>query len=268
MHRKNRIERERCKQRDVNKASIRTARRKPCWRYDRLFTTTAELLVFCGCSRAIVKNPDLLPTTPLWNVFVDDFWGTPLHHSGSHKSYRPLCVLTFRLNYLLSGLEPFSYHLTNVLLHAGVTAVYVLTVRKAVVNCARHVLLLSGLLFAVHPIHAEAVAGVVGRADVLACLFFLLAIYLYVDYCNARHRPHPPATLNGRGGSARRTRRWLYFAGFVVCTAASMLSKEHGVTVVAVCLVYDVFIHQRLRPGQLLALHKVCKFCHLHPCRA
>lgn len=202
-----------------------------------------------------MKNPDLLPTTPLWNVFFDDFWGTPLRHSGSHKSYRPLCVLTFRLNYLLSGLDPFSYHLTNVLLHAGVTAVYVLTVRKAVVDCPSEVLLMSGLLFAVHPVHAEAVAGVVGRADVLACLFFLLAINFYIDYCNARHS-RQPATVNGR--RPYRT-RWLYLVGFVLCTSASMLSKEHGITVVAVCLVYDLFLHQRLRPTQLLALHKVCR---------
>jgi len=133
------------------------------------------VVVCCRCSRAIVKNPDLLPDTPLWNLLVDDFWGTPLRHSGSHKSYRPLCVLTFRLNYLISGLQPFSYHLTNVVFHAGVTALYVLTVRKAVVGCPPEVVLLSGLLFAVHPVHSEAVAGVVGRADVLACFFFLLS---------------------------------------------------------------------------------------------
>ena len=203
-----------------------------------------------------MKNPDLLPATPVWNLFVDDFWGTPLRHSGSHKSYRPLCVLTFRLNYLLSGLDPFSYHLVNVLLHAGVTAVYVLTVRKAVVDCPSDVVLVSGLMFAVHPIHAEAVAGVVGRADVLACLFFLLAVNLYVDYCNARHRREAP-TLNGCGRASRCT-RWMYFVGFVLSACASMLSKEHGVTVVAVCLVYDLFLHQRLRPTHLLALHKVC----------
>ena len=203
-----------------------------------------------------MKNPDLLPATPLWNLFVDDFWGTPVRHSGSHKSYRPLCVLTFRLNYLLSGLDPFSYHLTNVLLHAGVTALYVLTVRKAVTSCPSDVLLLSGLLFAVHPIHTEAVAGVVGRADVLACLFFLLAIHLYIDYCNVRHHV-PLPTLNGCRPATHRT-RWLYYVGSVTCTCASMLSKEHGVTVVAVCLVYDLFLRQRLRPIQLLALHKVC----------
>ena len=197
----------------------------------------------------------MLPSTPLWNVFTDDFWGTPLHHTGSHKSYRPLCVLTFRLNYLLSGLDPFTYHLTNVLLHSVVTAVYVLTVRKAIVNCRSDVLLMSGLLFAVHPVHTEAVAGVVGRADVLARLFFLLAIQLYLDYCNARHVTQR-ATVNGRRLLSRRS-RWFYFAGFVMCTCASVLSKEHGLTVVAVCLVYDLFIYQRLRPSQLFALHKV-----------
>lgn len=208
-----------------------------------------------------MKNPDLLPATPVWNVWLDDFWGTPLRHSGSHKSYRPLCVLTFRLNYLLSALDPVGFHLTNVLLHSAVTGVYVLTVRKAVVGCRSEVLLLCGLLFATHPVHTEAVAGVVGRADVLACLFFLLALCLYIDYCNARMHRRSPVTVNGcRPAVWRRTDvRWFYFAGFVVCTCASMLSKEHGVTVIAVCLVYDVLICQRLRPSRLIALHKVCQ---------
>ncbi|KFB49864.1 hypothetical protein ZHAS_00017889 [Anopheles sinensis] len=42
----------------------------------------------------------------------------------SHKSYRPLCVLTFRWNYLLHGLEPAGYHLVNVLLHTIVSLMY------------------------------------------------------------------------------------------------------------------------------------------------
>ncbi|MPC35841.1 Transmembrane and TPR repeat-containing protein 3 [Portunus trituberculatus] len=42
----------------------------------------------------------------------------------SHKSYRPLCVLTFRLNYLLHGLEPLGYHLVNMLLHGVVCILY------------------------------------------------------------------------------------------------------------------------------------------------
>ncbi len=42
----------------------------------------------------------------------------------SHKSYRPLCVLTFRWNYMISQLEPMTYHLVNLLLHAFVCVLY------------------------------------------------------------------------------------------------------------------------------------------------
>ncbi|KFM79885.1 Transmembrane and TPR repeat-containing protein, partial [Stegodyphus mimosarum] len=50
---------------------------------------------------AIKDNTDLRPDTPLSNILYNDFWGTPMNREESHKSYRPLCVLTFRLNYLL-----------------------------------------------------------------------------------------------------------------------------------------------------------------------
>ena len=83
-----------------------------------------------------------------------------------------------------------------------------------------------------------------------------VAIYLYIDYCDARG----PASCVVNGRRRSPLCRWWYFAGFVASTAAAMLSKEHAVTVVSVCLVYDLFIRQRLRPGQLLAPHKVCRF--------
>ena len=102
-------------------------------------------------SRAIVKNSDLLPTTPWSNVLFNDFWGTPLTHSGSHKSYRPLCVATFRINYYCGALNPFGYHLVNVLLHSAVCwLVVVLSYRFL---HAHFPSLVAGLLFAVHPIH-------------------------------------------------------------------------------------------------------------------
>jgi hypothetical protein len=65
-------------------------------------------------SRAIVKNQDLLPETPIINLLYDDFWGTPLTHSGSHKSYRPVCVLSFRLNYIISMKYCRKWHFIDV----------------------------------------------------------------------------------------------------------------------------------------------------------
>ena len=138
---------------------------------------------FC-CSRAILSNQDVLPSTPISRLLVDDFWGTPLSHSGSHGSYRPLCVLTFRLNYLLGGFKAWGYHLVNILLHCLATS---LVVRLARLLFPSYVpVAITGLLFAAHPIHTEAVAGVVGRADVAACIFYLLSFQCYMAH--VRHR--------------------------------------------------------------------------------
>ncbi|GAA6081694.1 protein O-mannosyl-transferase TMTC3 isoform X1 [Tachysurus ichikawai] len=102
---------------------------------------------------AILDNKDLRPSTPIQNLFHNDFWGTPMSEERSHKSYRPLTVLTFRLNYLLSELSPASYHLFNVFLHV---AVCVLFLRFCRLLMDRTTSLVATLLFAVHPIHTEA----------------------------------------------------------------------------------------------------------------
>lgn len=77
-----------------------------------------------------MTNPDLKPTTEWYKLLENDFWGTPLNEKGSHGSYRPFCVATFRINYLLGGLEPQGYHLVNIILHAVCTALVVRIARK------------------------------------------------------------------------------------------------------------------------------------------
>ncbi|RVE56724.1 hypothetical protein OJAV_G00223960 [Oryzias javanicus] len=201
-------------------------------------------------SRAIKTNQDLLSETPWTNILYDDFWGTQLTHSGSHKSFRPLCTLSFRLNYTLHGLRPFGYHLLNVALHGLVTALVTALGRTLLGGgpwC-----LLAGLLFASHPVHTEAVAGVVGRADVGAALFFLLSLFCYARHCRLRRG------LAGVFQSASAARCWGWMLCSLGCAAASMLWKEQGVTVLAVSAVYDLFIFQRLQfgPAVLLLLGK------------
>ncbi|XP_064785639.1 protein O-mannosyl-transferase TMTC2-like [Oncorhynchus masou masou] len=191
-------------------------------------------------SRAIKTNQDLLPETPWINIFYHDFWGTLLTHSGSHKSYRPLCTLSFRLNHALGGLEPWGYHLVNVGLHGAVTALFTWLARLLLGGGLWS--LLAGLLFASHPIHTEAVAGVVGRADVGSALFFLLSLLCYVRHCTLR------------GGSAGLCRLGAWLLGSLGCAACSMLWKEQGVTVLAVSALYDVCVFHRLKLRQVIML--------------
>lgn len=47
-------------------------------------------------SEAVVNNEDVQLSTPLYQVFLNDFWGTRITHNASHKSYRPLAVLSYR----------------------------------------------------------------------------------------------------------------------------------------------------------------------------
>ncbi|XP_055011548.1 protein O-mannosyl-transferase TMTC3 [Boleophthalmus pectinirostris] len=173
---------------------------------------------------AILDNKDLRPSTPIKNLFLNDFWGTPMAEERSHKSYRPLTVLTFRLNYLWSELSAASYHLLNVLLHV---VVCVLFLRVSRLFLDHKYSLVAALLFAVHPIHTEAVTGVVGRAELLSSIFLLAAFLAYTKSTSPDH-----------------SIVWSPIALTVVLVAVATLCKEQGITVVGVCCVYEVFVAQ------------------------
>lgn len=71
------------------------------------FITISITAFICHCNtlwgsfvfddnEAIIKNKDVMPYTPLENVFRNDFWGTDITSNSSHKSYRPLTILSYR----------------------------------------------------------------------------------------------------------------------------------------------------------------------------
>ena len=121
-----------------------------------LFCNSLNLFFCLDDNAAITNNPDLLQNASWLNLLKNDFWGQLISDKGSHKSYRPLTVATFRLNYMLHELHPLGYHLVNVLLHSAVCYLYVLLC--GVVFREVWPALIAGLLFAVHPIHTEAVS--------------------------------------------------------------------------------------------------------------
>ena len=122
-----------------------------------VYWNTLECGICYDDEPAIKKNKDLRPNLTSWfDLLYHDFWGSDISSPTSHKSYRPLTVATFRLNYMLHELQPLGYHLVNVLLHSAVCYLYVLLC--GVVFSEVWPALIAGLLFAVHPIHTEAVS--------------------------------------------------------------------------------------------------------------
>jgi protein O-mannosyl-transferase len=149
---------------------------------------------------------------------------------GRGRTWRPLTTLTFALDHAIHGLDPFGFHLVNVALHALVS-VLVLSV-FAVAAAARRTALAAALLFAVHPIHTEVVANVVGRAEMLAAAGFFLAwrFWLAAD-----------AAAGARGAAAAWT------AAAAVAYFLATLGKENAVALPAVLVFADV-LRRRDRP--------------------
>jgi Tfp pilus assembly protein PilF len=100
---------------------------------------------------------------------------------------RPLLMLTYWVNYQLSGLSTYGYHLLNVLLHAlNALLVFAICQRlfREKIADSRRVFIASALgclLFLLHPLQTESVAWVAGRSEVLSAAFVLLAWLLYVQ---------------------------------------------------------------------------------------
>lgn len=101
-----------------------------------------------------------------------------MSYESSHKSYRPLTVLTYRWNYVLAELDPWGFHLVNILLHIITVLLFHHLSTRFIEPPGS---LAASLLFAVHPIHVEAVTGIVGRAELLSAIFVFASLLIYLD---------------------------------------------------------------------------------------
>ena len=121
--------------------------------------------------QALDRIPEIWQTHWWLDPNVDESYG--IHQLGD-RLYRPLSMTSFSLNYAVHGLQPFGYMLVNLLLHVLATGLVWRLTWNLIGD--RWVALVAGLLFAVHPVHAEVVANVVGRVELLSAVFTLLGL--------------------------------------------------------------------------------------------
>lgn len=129
------------------------------------------------------------------------FWTQP-YSTNVDKLYRPLTSMSLAIQWWLSDGEPRSFHIFNILMHALAAALVAELARRLIGVRTAWV---AGLLFAVHPLHVEPVAYVVGRAELMCTVGFLGAMILMLA-------PMKPARAVAIGG----------------CFLLSVLSKEQG----------------------------------------
>jgi len=173
----------------------------------------------------IVKNRLIRDIHNIPLIFTTSYW-EGYRWEGIEKNeqslYRPLVIFSYALNYLISELNPFGYHLINLLIHlinsilTFFLCLYLFDSWKWISS------LIVSLLFAAHPIHTEAVANIVGRAELLCFCFFILALWFYIKVV-----------------SAKSARPRLFYLLSLGCYLFALLSKENAITLVGVVILFD-----------------------------
>ncbi|MBK8915774.1 MAG: tetratricopeptide repeat protein [Phycisphaerales bacterium] len=128
----------------------------------------------------VADNQAIRSITDWRSIWLSDWWRPHMEAETQRldlrrdRLYRPLTLLTFAVQYAIHGVNPAAFHAINVALHALCSALVWLLARRLLRDPVAP--LVAALLFAVHPVHAEAVANVVGRAEVLTALWLLLGL--------------------------------------------------------------------------------------------
>lgn len=176
---------------------------------------------------AVTENPGARWPLDLQQVFGKNYWGDREGYE-QLTIYRPLATLTFAVTDAIgNGEDPSAHRLVNVGLHCACT-ILVFLVALALLSAQSPSVkgpaaFFAGLIFALHPVHTEAVIGIVNRAELMAALFVLMGAFIYL--------------LAAHDG---RPRPWKHRLLLWVVFALALLSKENGFTLVGVVLGIDL----------------------------
>ena len=183
---------------------------------------------FVWDDRAFIEALPVQELSGLWRI-----WFSPSEIQGEGH-YWPLTYTTFWLEHKLWGFSPVGFHTVNLLLHFANTLLLGYLLRALAVPGAWVI----AAVFAVHPVHVEAVAWAIGRKDLLATLFYLSAVLAWVSF-----------TEESR--AKRKTKHYLLALGLFT---AGLLCKSIGVTLPAALLIWHWWQRGRVTGEDLLQL--------------
>jgi tetratricopeptide (TPR) repeat protein len=218
---------------------------------------------------AIVENPTIRHLWPIGPVLSPP-------HSGETVSGRPLLNLSLAINYAVSGLNVWSYHAANLLIHIAAALLLMGILRRTFLlpalrdrfgTAATPLALASALLWTVHPLQTESVTYIVQRAESLAGLFYLLTLYCVIRgaagtvpiFARAKMGLSPSAGVGSKGtvpffadqqseqrrfegGEKGDCPLWpasLWYAAAVLACLLGMACKEILITAPLMVLLYD-----------------------------
>jgi Tfp pilus assembly protein PilF len=195
------------------------------------FVWDDQLQLFRNVNIRSVDNIPRAFTTSLWSFMYAQDPAT--NNNAFDRYYRPLQTVIYILVYQIAGLSPFAYHLANVILHCIATLLVYLVCRQLGLDSV--IALLAGVLFAVHPVHTEAVTWIAGVGDVACGIFYFAALLTFLRHLDTENV------------------KWLWLS--LICFLAALFSKEMAATLPGV--VFLIFMTRKAAKPNLKAAVRI-----------
>jgi|GEM_PF-321808 len=191
--------------------------------------------------KAIVRdNPRIASPGRASEIFTSHYFGGPL---STAKNFRPVVLLTYAVQRWTTGKDPLPFHVVNVVLHVATTILFAAWVLA--LGMPRGPSLAAAVLFAVVPIHVEAVTGIVGRAELLVASLTFLAALLFRR-----------ATDGPRLGAGA-------YAGALVAFLLAVFTKENAVVLPGVVVLGELLRRDTGEPLGSRVRRKALAMCGL-----
>jgi tetratricopeptide (TPR) repeat protein len=173
---------------------------------------------------ATVENLRLIATRTYWSSIT------------SSTVYRPLVTISWMMNYagFANKDRALGYHVVNLALHLINVILAWLVIRR--IGGDPLLAFFAAAIFAIHPVNAESVTNIAGRADLMAGTGVLVGLLLHI---------HLPDWTGWR--------RKIALAGLASASCFGLLSKENAIILPAAMLLYDILFRKRAQPASYMA---------------
>ena len=158
--------------------------------------------------------------------YLSAFFSQKYFAISNELTYRPVVTLSYFVDYAIWQLQPWGYHMTNLIIHT--LNVYLVYFTAYLLFKNRITAFISCLLFSIHPIFSEAINAVSYREDLLSASFLLVAFILFIQYNKSTNRRY----------------FIIWYALSLLTYLLAMLSKETAFVLPFLILSYDLIFQK------------------------
>lgn len=176
----------------------------------------------------LVEHDRFYETKPFMECWKRPYWSADYNDG----LYRPLVTMSFWLNTRLADKYSPAFRAVNIFLNIVVCLILFKLLKSLGYSFLGS--FFATLLFAVHPLHSEAVIPASGRADMLCAFFVFLGLFLHIRSC----KTFSQSAENEYNSFSNKI---FYCISAGICICFSLWSKENGIILLPLFIIYDAF---------------------------